>query len=79
MGKKNKEENLNLVKILKNCPKGTKLYSPVYGDVELVKVCNGCDYPIEVNSTTGEFTKDGRLFLNYDDECMLFPSKDQRD
>ena len=25
-------ENLNLVEILKDCPKGTKLYSPSYGD-----------------------------------------------
>ena len=31
-------ENLNLVEILKDCPKGTKLYSPVYGDVELEEV-----------------------------------------
>ena len=31
-------ENLNLVEILKNCPKGIKLYSPIYRDVELGKV-----------------------------------------
>ena len=31
-------ENLNLAEILKDCPSGTKLYSPVYGDVELEKV-----------------------------------------
>ena len=31
-------ENLNLVEILKDCPSGTKLYSPIYGDVELVEV-----------------------------------------
>ena len=76
-------EKLDLTKILKDCPEGTKLYSPVYGDVELVKVQHdGWDYPIEVKlskSTTGEFTKDGRLFLNYDGECMLFPSKEERD
>ena len=27
-------ENLNLVEILKDCPKGTKLYSSVLGEVE---------------------------------------------
>ena len=27
-------ENLNLVEILKDCPKGTKLYSTVHGEVE---------------------------------------------
>ena len=26
-------ENLNLVEILKDCPKGTKLWSPVWGRV----------------------------------------------
>lgn len=34
-------ENLNLVKILKDCPRGTKLYSPIYGEVELGGVYNG--------------------------------------
>lgn len=27
-------ENVNLVEILKDCPKGTKLYSTVLGEVE---------------------------------------------
>lgn len=27
-------KNINLVEILKDCPKGTKLYSPIYGEVE---------------------------------------------
>ena len=26
-------ENLDLTKILKGCPKGTKFYSPIYGEV----------------------------------------------
>lgn len=77
-------KNLNLVEILKDCPEGTKLYSPVYGEVELVKVHNDGNYPIQVrvrNNTLNSFTftKGGRLFLNYDGECMLFPSKNQRD
>ena len=75
-------KNLNLVEILKDCPEGTKLYSPVYGDVEFMKVHDGWDYPIEVklsNNTFDSFTKDGRIYMDYDGECMLFPSKDQRD
>ena len=75
-------ENLNLVEILKDCPEGTKLYSPVYGDVELMKVIQKDEYPIQVklnNNSTDEFTKDGRMFEDYNGECMLFPSKDQRD
>ena len=77
-------ENLNLVEILKDCPKWTKLYSPLYGDVELLSVTqnNGGEYPIEIkiNETSYEyFTIDGRVFAEYDGECLLFPSKEQRD
>ena len=85
-------ENLNLVEILKDCPEGTKLYSPVYGDVELVKVIQVEDeilssieddiYPIKIklnNNSLDNFTKDGLIFADYNGECMLFPSKDQRD
>ena len=77
-------ENLNLGEILKDCPKGTKLYSTIYGDVELLSVTqnNGGEYPIEIkiNETSYEyFTIDGRVFAEYDGECMLFPSREQRD
>ena len=83
-------ENLNLVEILKDCPKGTKLYSPSYGDVELVNVSqdNGKLYPITIkihsNSTDiftceSSFDKYGRIFAYYSGECLLFPSRDQRD
>ena len=75
-------ENLNLAKILKDCPKGTKLYSTIYGDVEFVKVSNHLEYPIEVKRryySIGSFTNDGRLLAGYNGECVLFPSKDQRD
>ena len=74
-------ENLNLVEILKDCPKGTKLYSPVFGDVELDNIDILSDHPIRVLYKYGDdsFSKDGRLFFNCDGECMLFPSKEQRD
>jgi hypothetical protein len=80
-------EKLNLVKILKNCSKGTKLYSPALGECALEGVNDNNDYPIKVtykiinNDTRFDyFTKDGYLLLNKPDaECMLFPSKDQRD
>ena len=75
-------ENLDLTEILKDCPEDTKLYSPIFGDVELVKVHNDGDYPIEVrlsDNALDSFTKDGIIFADYDGECTLFPSKDQRD
>ena len=74
-------ENLNLVEILKDCPVGIKLYSPVFGDVELDNIDIHSDHPIRVLCKYGDesFSKEGRLYFNYDGECMLFPSKEQRD
>lgn len=80
-------EKLNLVKILKDCPKGTKLYSPALGECALEGVNDNNDYPIKVtykiinNDTRFDyFTKYGYLLINKPDaECMLFPSKEQRD
>ena len=76
-------EKLDLVEILKDCPRGTKLYSPLCGEVVLNSVDEYCiDYPIEVNCDIGQlaFTRDGRLYDEFPDcECVLFPSKDQRD
>ena len=78
-------ENLNLAEILKDCPKGTKLYSPIYGDVELVKVyLNDNAYPIEIkigksSEMIVDITNNGRLLGDFPGECVLFPSKEQRD
>ena len=77
-------ENLNLVEILKDCPKGTKLYSIIYGDVELEKVyLKDDEYPIEIKIGEGSdmtyVANDGRLLGDFPGECTLFPSKDQRD
>lgn len=76
-------ENLNLVEILKDCPKGTKLYSTVFGEVEF-KSIEYCEYPINVfynvKTRVLSFTKEGLFYSDgVDGECMLFPSKDQRD
>ena len=78
----NKE--LNLCKILKDCPKGTKLYSPMLGEVwfyntSSIGTCNICVYK-ECKSYHW-FTFDGRFALSsqtFSDEVMLFPSKDNR-
>ena len=74
-------ENLNLIAILKDCPEGTKLYSTVFGEVELDYVENSSEYPIKVliKGDTDSFTKEGRLYSDYEGECVLFPSKEQRD
>ena len=75
-------ENLNLVEILKGCPRGTKFYSSVFGEVELLEIKEGYLHPIGLrcfNSDRMYTTVEGRLFPIYDGECILFPSKDQRD
>lgn len=80
-------ESLNLVEILKDCPKGTKLYSSVLGEVELEGVTDSVKYPIIVKLNEGQFgeriietfTSDGRLIATFEGECVLFPSRDQRD
>ena len=75
-------ENIDLTKILKDCPKDTKLYCSLYGEVLFEGIITGkCNYFIEVyvkvlNSLI-MFTYNGRYFSN--GECVLFPSKDQRD
>ena len=75
-------ENLNLVEILKDCPKGTKLYSTVYGEVELNRINKGEKYPIRYINSEGDellVTPQGLLIDRFDGECTLFPSKEQRD
>lgn len=74
-------EDLNLVEILKDCPKGTKLYSPVVGEVEFCEIYNSSQFPIVVKAEDGifYFNQQGKFDNIRQGECMLFPSKDQRD
>lgn len=74
-------ENIDLTKILKDCPKGAKLYSTTLGEVKLEEVVNDSIFPILVSDKDNimeSFTSDGQI-LRYRGECTLFPSKDQRD
>lgn len=74
-------ENIDLTKILKDCPAGTKLYSTVYGEVEFIGISNG-EFPIKYvgsNALLGSATAQGLLLSCFDGECTLFPSKEQRD
>ena len=75
---------INLVNILKHCPKGTKLYSPVYGEVVLDSVQSKSIYTLAKTNNGAtlvvEFTRLGRLHYEFSNsECVLFPSIDQRD
>lgn len=75
-------ENLNLAKILKYCPKGFKLYSPALGEVAFAAIHDyDRTYPIIVKTEDGTFlfTKQGKLYDIKQSECLLFPSREQRD
>lgn len=74
-------ENLNLIEILKDCPKGTKLYSPIVGEVEFQEIIFDVENPINTISRTHGiifyFTKSGKYYRG--GECILFPSRENRD
>ena len=76
-------ENLDLTKILEGCPKGTEFYHTGFGKVWFSGIYPDLPYPINfrVSGTIckGVVTSAGTIHKNYDGECVLFPSKDQRD
>ena len=75
-------ENIDLTKILKDCPIGWKLYSPLCGEVEIYDIKESDDYPIIVSSKMGNknFSKEGCYYQGVEGaECLLFPSSEQRD
>ena len=76
-------KDIDLTKILENCPKGFELYSPICGSCEFYGIDGFFKHLVCVTHKDGSFymfTKEGYLYDGYDDaECLLFPSKDQRD
>lgn len=76
-------ENLNLCEILKDCPKGTKLWSSVWGDVFFDKIYEGiCSKPIALTAVgCNDITlySNGKMHNIKEAECVLFPSRYKRD
>lgn len=69
---------MNIAEILKDVPKGTKLYSPLFGEVKLESVSDTV-IEVRVEGSVTTFYKDGRYYQSYlNGECLLFPSKDKR-
>ena len=76
-------DNLDLTKILKDCPKGWKFWSPIFGDVSFHSIIHE-EKKVYVISKTDE-----KWYINADAtitlynitsiEIMLYPSKNQRD
>ena len=74
-------ENIDLTKILRDCPEGTKLYSPIFGEVDFEKIRSDDENAIVITRgyVAASFTKEGFYYADLSEECLLFPSKDQRD
>lgn len=66
----------NIAEILKDQREGLPLWSPAYGNVELKKAT---DTGVVIRTKCGYFQLDvdGKIYA--EGECMLFPSKEQRD
>ena len=80
-------ENIDLTKILKDCPKGTKFYSYIFGEetyFQGISLYKGNPVPIHI---CGEFGECQSFYLSHKGhpvadrfgECVIFPSKNQRD
>ena len=82
-------ENLDLTKILDGCPYGTEFYHAGYGRVWLANIYPDAEnvaYPIELSLHENyprrfdlSVTARGTFHYEYEGECLLLPSKDQRD
>ena len=80
-------ENINLCEILRDCPKGTKFYSYIFGeDTYFMGVSShqGDARPIFIYGKYGEgqsfcLTRKGHAYADNYGECCIFPSKEQRD
>lgn len=76
----------NIAEILKDCPKGTNLYSPICGECHLYWVVDGVKATgVNVDGEIVVYDNDRSKYSFYKDgtqhpmgECLLFPSKENR-
>ena len=78
------ENKINIAEILRDMPKGTKLYSPLFGKCNLDEVCTSDRETYQITLLTSvdasaSFTKNGHYLNGFEDtECLLFPSAKMR-
>lgn len=76
------ENEINIAEILKDCPKGTKLYTSLFGEVTFDSIDIDEKYSIIVYKLDGiktSFTEEGHYTEYPNSECVLFPSSEMRD
>ena len=80
-------KDIDLTEILKNCPRGAKFYSYIFGeDTHFMGVSphQGDAIPIFIYGKYGEgenfcLSRKGHAYADNYGECCIFPSKEQRD
>ena len=80
-------ENIDLTKILENCPEGTKFYSYIFGEetyFQGVSLRKGEPRPIFIYGKYGKgqsfcLSRKGHPYADNYGECCIFPSKEMRD
>lgn len=80
-------ENINLTKILRDCPKGTKFYSYIFGDETYFQgfsLYEGKPISITIYGKKGEWqnfslSRKGHPYSDECGECCIFPSREMRD
>lgn len=72
------EEKINIAKILKNKPEGTKLWTDMFGSVTLYVVTYACDaFQVKHHNKDTWFDEDGKLYK--EGVLCIYPSKSMRD
>lgn len=74
------EEKINIAEILKDKPKGTKLYADAFGELSIEEICTEDDHGITLSDNGGTdwlFYNDGKY--SWRGESILVPSKEMRD
>ena len=73
---------INIAEILKDYPKGTKLYSPLCGECELHMIDNDtitCSFSKNLYHISFDIYGHYNVPAYKNSECLLFPSKENRD
>lgn len=72
------ETKINIAKILKNKPEGTKLWTDMFGSVTLCVVTDVCDaFQVKHHNKYPWFDEDGKLYK--EGVLCIYPSKSMRD
>lgn len=75
-------KNIDLTKILKDCPEGTVFWSDNYGEVQLLCIDTSIENPIRMKRADGysvSYTKEGWCRIEFPSSCLLWPSRYCRD